>query len=223
MQMTYRKEASKRPATRGFRNNGREAFSAPSTAWNVTTDARGFAGMFDKLAPIDRYGPAAREAAHIPALERAAVTLCHLGRGGLIWHGLALALGVRSPRLRRLERTGAVSATIAAAFGLSTMLARVTARPRPCRDGVASAVPCPDGGSFPSDQAAAAFAAAGSLPSLAPELRMPLSVAAAAFSAARVAVGVHHPTDVIAGALLGAATARAGVTVVTRLSSLPSR
>ena len=99
-------------------------------------------------------------------------------------------------------------AAIGAAFTASTAVARLVQRPRPCDGDVASLIPCPDGGSFPSDQAAAAFAAASTLGWLAPPLRAPLFAGAATIAFARVVTGVHYPSDVVAGALLGLGTGR---------------
>jgi membrane-associated phospholipid phosphatase len=66
---------------------------------------------------------------------------------------------------------------------------------------------CPTSSSLPSDEAACAFAAAvyaaNTLPNLAPILYL----GAAYTAASRVYVGAHYPTDVAAGAGLGAAIA----------------
>jgi undecaprenyl-diphosphatase len=64
-------------------------------------------------------------------------------------------------------------------------------------------IKCPDRPSFPSEHAAAAFAAARTLSGSSPHLRPVVVPAAVAVAASRVRVGVHYPTDVIAGAALG--------------------
>ncbi|ORT59823.1 hypothetical protein BKD26_11470 [Streptomyces sp. CB03238] len=64
--------------------------------------------------------------------------------------------------------------------------------------------------SFPSSHAAAAVAAALVFGAVRPGVRrLGLSVAVA-MGLSRLVVGVHYPTDVAAGALLGAVTARVG-------------
>lgn len=57
--------------------------------------------------------------------------------------------------------------------------------------------------SFPSGHATTAFATATALSLLAPRWRWPLFLFAAAIGVARVALGAHYPSDVIAGAFVG--------------------
>lgn len=61
--------------------------------------------------------------------------------------------------------------------------------------------------SFPSDHATAAFAIGTALFLRDRRLGTPVLIAATLLAAGRVAVGVHFPTDVLAGAALGASVA----------------
>jgi undecaprenyl-diphosphatase len=63
--------------------------------------------------------------------------------------------------------------------------------------------------SFPSGHATVAFACATVLVLAVPRLRWPLFALAALIAFSRVYVGVHYPLDVLAGAALGVAIARA--------------
>ena len=64
----------------------------------------------------------------------------------------------------------------------------------------------PDPG-FPSDHATAAFAIAAVLIVRLGRSAVPVLIAAAVLAVARVLVGVHYPSDVLAGAVLGTAVA----------------
>jgi undecaprenyl-diphosphatase len=75
--------------------------------------------------------------------------------------------------------------------------------------------------SFPSDHATAAFAIAVAVLVYHRRLGIALLVAAAVLAVARVALGVHYPSDVLAGALLGTLSALALVwLVVPRVAAL---
>ena len=78
---------------------------------------------------------------------------------------------------------------------------------------------------FPSDHAIAAFAIGTALLLRERRLGVPVLVAAALLAAGRVAVGVHFPTDVLAGAALGAAVAIAvdAAPIRTRIDALVDR
>jgi membrane-associated phospholipid phosphatase len=96
-----------------------------------------------------------------------------------------------------------------AAEGLSTLLKGVFDRPRPSvvDPAVHPLVAAPHNGSLPSTHAASAFAAALAVGLVHPRLRWPLLVLASLIALSRVWLGVHYPTDVFAGAALGAAIA----------------
>jgi undecaprenyl-diphosphatase len=104
---------------------------------------------------------------------------------------------------------------LAALFALTTshlavqLLKRVVARPRPCdaNGRPLALIDLPDPFSFPSGHAAAACAVSGTIAIAHPLLAPILLPIAALIAASRVSVRVHHVGDVVAGALLGLASA----------------
>jgi undecaprenyl-diphosphatase len=138
-------------------------------------------------------------------LDLAAVVASKAARGGLLWVG-AGAILARSRGDRAILLETALSTWLAStvAFAAASMIGRE----RPCSDGRGSLIDCPERPSFPSEHAAAAFAAAQTLARLSPRLRL-VVLPAAAVAASRVKVGVHHRSDVLGGAALGVLVSRA--------------
>jgi undecaprenyl-diphosphatase len=81
-------------------------------------------------------------------------------------------------------------------------------RDRPRLEGIEPAGKVPTSLSFPSAHAATSFAGAMLIGSLAPPLRPALYAAAAAMAFSRPYLGVHYPSDVLAGAVVGTALGR---------------
>ena len=115
---------------------------------------------------------------------------------------------------RQDARTGAraavaAGASSAAALAAGQAISRLVQRPRPYVDHPALHVfasRSPDF-SFPSDHATAAFAIAVAILLRSRPWGAAALVLAVALAVGRVVVGVHYPTDVLAGAALGTAAA----------------
>lgn len=125
-----------------------------------------------------------------------------LGEHGGVW----LAIGVagqlldapQRPRWRR------ATATVAGVYVLNTATKLLVLRPRPRLASLPQLTSTPTQFSFPSAHAATSFAGALCYSRLGcPAL--PLYGLAVSLSMSRLYLGVHYPSDVLAGALLGTA------------------
>lgn len=114
------------------------------------------------------------------------------------------AVGALADRRRRRDWIAATAA-VAVAHGASIGVKRVVRRPRPDDPRVQVHVGTPSRLSFPSAHATSTTAAALLFGAL---LRKPLAAALVPTMAlSRMVLGVHYPTDVLAGSALGAAVA----------------
>jgi undecaprenyl-diphosphatase len=131
-----------------------------------------------------------------------------------------LYLWLRVPGEERTMRREEVLRAVLAAFlalALNQLIGWLHFRPRPFATHKVHLLlpPSPDP-SFPSDHAAGAWAVVWSLRRAAGGVRYPLMALAVAVMVARVYVGLHYPSDVIGGAVVGVAVSR----LVERLSGL---
>jgi len=135
-----------------------------------------------------------------------------LGNHGLIWFVLALALARRSVFVFVLT-----AVAVLAADGLAGIVKVVVGEKRPNDPGPLVAIP--HSHSFPSGHTATAFAGATMLSFFVPRAAPAFYVLAAAIAYSRLYVGVHFPLDVVAGVVIGVATALLLLAAIRRRSA----
>ncbi len=145
---------------------------------------------------------AMRTRGHTPAIEAAAKALGKAGNNGAIWFGLGVVLAVADSANREAWLICAVLAPIAIA--LNYVIKLVVKRPRPVLEGLPPLGGAPSSLSFPSAHATSSFAVATAMTRV-DSLGALAFVLAIALSLGRPYLGMHYPSDVLAGAVLGVA------------------
>lgn len=130
--------------------------------------------------------------------------ITHLGDSGILWIAVCLLLLI-IPKTRRL---GIVcSCSLAAVFIIDNLILKnLFARTRPYEviDGLTRIISAQSDYSFPSGHSGASFSVAVVLFKESPKpIGIPALVLALLISLSRLYVGVHYPTDVLAGILIG--------------------
>ena len=144
-----------------------------------------------------------RTRGHTPARERAARAFSQLGEQGMVWFGICAA-GALADRGSR-PAYGKAAVTVLATYGLNQLIKVSVRRPRPRIDDLPPLTSTLTGLSYPSAHAATSFAGARMLSSALPAA--PLYALAVGLCLSRVYLGVHYPTDIVAGAALGSSVA----------------
>ncbi|MFI0898834.1 phosphatase PAP2 family protein [Streptomyces sp. NPDC020983] len=153
-----------------------------------------------------------RAAGRAPVVAAAVRVLGLAGEHGAVWLAAGAAGAAADPERRAawVRATAVVAGAHLASMGVK----RAVRRPRPLY-GEAPLVRTAGRHSFPSSHATSAAAAAAAFGALLPGAAT-VPVLAGAICVSRLVAGVHHPSDVAAGALLGAVAARAGRSWVAR-------
>lgn len=128
------------------------------------------------------------------------------GEWGAVWAAIGLAgAAVDGRRRGRWLRAGAVGP---AAIGVNYAVKRAVGRERPLIEGHPPLGRAPSKLSFPSAHASSSVAAATAMGRVAPAVRPAAYGLAAAICLGRPYLGMHYPSDALAGAVLGYAVGR---------------
>jgi undecaprenyl-diphosphatase len=145
---------------------------------------------------------AMRTRGHTPAVERAAKLLGKAGNNGAGW--LAAGAALAAVDKRRRSAWAAAGVLGPAAIGLNFGIKVLVKRPRPVLKGLPPLGGAPSSLSFPSAHSTSSFAVATAMTRI--DRRAAIAfLPAAALAAGRPYLGMHYPSDVAAGAVLGTA------------------
>ncbi|MFG2353109.1 bifunctional phosphatase PAP2/diacylglycerol kinase family protein [Streptomyces sp. NPDC048521] len=163
-----------------------------------------------RLLHLDARVFEAAAARHWPGAERVLPRLSRSANHGVLWFATAAAMAAsRTPRSRRAAVRGLASLGLAS-LTINTLGKRSVRRARPVLDPVPLVRQLkrqPITTSFPSGHAASAAAFATGVALESPAWGAAVAPVAFSVAASRVYTGVHFPSDVLAGAALGAGAA----------------
>ncbi len=148
-----------------------------------------------------------RTRGHAPAAEAAMRAAGAAGEYGFVW--VAIGLSAAALDRRRRGRWLAAAAVAPLAVGANFAVKAAVRRPRPQIKGLPPLAGAPTSLSFPSAHATSSLAAAMAMSRVEPRAGAPLYALAGLLCATRPYLGMHYPSDVIAGAALGYVLGRA--------------
>jgi membrane-associated phospholipid phosphatase len=137
---------------------------------------------------------------HTPAVEDAAVALGKAGNNALVWFLLGATLAILDNG--RWESWLICALLGPFAIGLNYAIKLAVRRPRPVLEGLPPLGGAPSSLSFPSAHATSSFAVATAMVRVDPAMAATF-VVAFALALGRPYLGMHYPSDVLAGALFG--------------------
>jgi hypothetical protein len=153
------------------------------------------------LARLDhRLLYAMRTRFHGPAIEALGKALGWMGSYGAVWLLIGIVLAFADPDNGEDWVVAGLLGPIA--IGLNFIVKVIVRRPRPTLEGLPPLGGAPSSLSFPSAHATSSFACATAMTRIAPEAAL-LFILAVAIAASRPYLGMHYPSDVLAGAALG--------------------
>ncbi len=147
-----------------------------------------------------------RTKGHKPVIEEPMKVLGLAGEYGAVWFAAATVGAAADPE-RRMRWIGAAGVA-PAAIVLNFAVKRAVGRQRPVITEHPALAKAPSKLSFPSAHATSSFAAAVAIGRVEPRAKFPAHVLAGLVCVGRPYLGMHYPSDVLAGATLGAILGR---------------
>jgi undecaprenyl-diphosphatase len=143
-----------------------------------------------------------RTRGHTPGLEGVAKALGRAGNNGGVWVAVGVVLAVVDGSNREGWLICAALGPIA--IGVNYAVKLIVKRPRPVLEGLPPLGGAPSSLSFPSAHATSSFAVATAMTRVEPLGALAFFLAFA-LALGRPYLGMHYPSDVVAGAILGIA------------------
>jgi len=144
-----------------------------------------------------------RTRGHTPSRERAVAAFSRLGEQAMLWMALSAAGAALDPDNRPVYKRAAK--TIFGTYACNQLIKVAVRRRRPRLEGLPPLAGTLSGLSYPSAHAATSFAGARMLAQVLPAT--PLYATAVGLVLSRLYLGLHYPSDVLAGGALGASIA----------------
>jgi len=141
------------------------------------------------------------KAPHDPATEGVVKGLGIIGEWAAIWVAIGVAGAASDPAKRKRWLLAAATGPSAVILNYGVKLS--FGRPRPLLEDHPPLAKAPSNLSFPSAHSTSSMAAATALGRVDPRTRVPLYLLATSICVSRPYLGMHYPSDVVAGALLG--------------------
>ena len=145
-----------------------------------------------------------QESVRNPILDSIMIFITSLGNGGMIWIAETILLLI--PKKTRKAGIMSAVALLGSLIINNNIVKNIVQRPRPfvTFTDLQIIIPTPSEFSFPSGHTSSSFAAAAVFYRHLPKkLGIPSVILAGLIGFSRLYVGVHYPTDVIAGVLMG--------------------
>lgn len=144
---------------------------------------------------------ALRTRGHNPATDAVMKTLGAIGEWGAVW--AAIGATAAAVDVERRSRWSAAALVAPAAVGVNYLVKLASRRQRPLIEGHPPLARAPSKLSFPSAHATSALAGATALGRVEGRARAPLYMLAGGVCLSRPYLGMHYPSDVLAGVALG--------------------